>query len=212
MIRILLSQENSCALQYQLKSVIYLFFIGSCSCTEPYFVSELLYCPPETLEGKKQISLHVLTWDTVQYGTKDVEKVDAENPETKRKTTFSEEKIESIVKKMASWLNGQSIVLDIDLDFFSTTNPFVDLYCKEQLDTLSELYHYVECESPEKSVLKRSEQLSFLKSAMETVYVELDGKGCSSSALSKDMETDARLVYARFDYHLLQIAWPNNVF
>ena len=108
------------------------------------------------------------------------------------KTAFADDKIEDLVNKLDLWLTGQPVILDIDLDYFSTTNPFVDLYGKEQLDILADLYHYENCESPEKSSFKRSQQLQYLRETLAAVWAEINSKGSSSSSRRDNLTSDER--------------------
>ena len=155
-------------------------------------MSELLYCPEEHLENKKQVALHVLTWDAVKYTCDSDVQISEDDFKPQSKTAFADDKIEDLVNKLDVWLTGQSVILDIDLDYFSTTNPFVDLYGKEQLDILAELYHYENCESPEKSSFKRSQQLQYLRETLAAVWAEMNSKGSSSSARRDNLTSDER--------------------
>ncbi len=79
-----------------------------------------------------------------------------------------------------------SFILDIDLDFFSTTNPFRDMYSGRQYSILKQLYH---CKIPEEInettlnefISKRERQLSQLKAIFDSVQ-----KGKDLSEIFRD--------------------------
>ncbi|XKL68002.1 hypothetical protein PGB90_003493 [Kerria lacca] len=105
----------------------YKFFIGAdtvsneikVTCTENYFLSDAVFTTESKLKNKKAITLFVLTMDNT-------------------KTNMMDENILNI-------LNDKEIfVLDIDLDFFSTRNPFKDMYKNAGLyEKLQNLYKFV---------------------------------------------------------------------
>lgn len=51
-------------------------------------------------------------------------------------------KVQNMVHSIVKELDGQSYILDIDLDFFSTMNPFRELYGAKQYAILQELYKF----------------------------------------------------------------------
>lgn len=66
---------------------------------------------------------------------------------------------------------GRAVILDIDLDFFSTQNPFKLEYTFDQYNILKELYQFEAPKSNDKEELRllqerRAEQLSDLKNAI----------------------------------------------
>lgn len=113
-----------------------------CSCSETYFVSELLYCNPERLTNQQKAVLIVITFTNT----------------------------EETVNKLSELLSSRSVILDIDLDYFSTTNPFLELYSSEQLRLLAELYFFKEQTTPEKSAAERSQQLKHLYETMKNIH------------------------------------------
>ncbi|CAL1294330.1 unnamed protein product [Larinioides sclopetarius] len=81
-------------------------------------------------------------------------------------------------------------VLDIDLDFFSTRNPFYSIFNEKQFDILRKLYHYEHPTELTDEILrqvtaKRREQLSELKSIFNNVR---DGMDPSASPLLSEVE------------------------
>uniref|UniRef100_A0A8D8R2L1 UPF0489 protein C5orf22 homolog n=1 Tax=Cacopsylla melanoneura TaxID=428564 RepID=A0A8D8R2L1_9HEMI len=113
--------------------------------TNSYFVSEVLYAPLEELTNVKQVTLIVVTFKTQNMNE-------------------SFDKMRQLLS-----LENDSYVLDIDLDYFSTRNPFQELYKLANLyERLQTIY---KCETPSTSnteelskfVATRSEQLNNLK-------------------------------------------------
>ena len=70
-------------------------------------------------------------------------------------TTTTLSVIEEAGKVIETYCKGQPYVLDIDLDFFSTMNPFKEMYGEKQYKILQELYRF---QLPDSS----SQQVSFI--------------------------------------------------
>ncbi|XP_067648258.1 UPF0489 protein C5orf22 homolog [Eurosta solidaginis] len=91
----------------------------SVDCPLDYFISEGNYCDTKELQQTRDMELHVINVDTT--------------------TKTAPIKTEEFIKEA----DGQNFVLDIDLDFFSTTNPFLEIYkdanCYEQL---TDIFHF----------------------------------------------------------------------
>lgn len=106
------------------------FFVGAhvdsgllkLSCTEPYFTNERLYARAQDLQLKKHVYYDVLTL---------TEALD---------TTLSLSK--KTFKKLSRDLKPLPFVLDIDLDFFSTQNPFLEVYSEKQRAMMREIYNF----------------------------------------------------------------------
>ncbi|XP_041376011.1 UPF0489 protein C5orf22 homolog [Gigantopelta aegis] len=114
---------------------------------------------------------------------------------------------------ISEMLQGKRYILDIDLDFFSTKNPFQELYTTEQLRLLSELYRYSKpedssSEAIQRFVERREKQLETLKNAFATLSKDinaevsnLDGKSVSlvkeliSNLVSSSSDVDFDLVH-----------------
>ncbi|XP_026666876.1 UPF0489 protein C5orf22 homolog [Ceratina calcarata] len=123
------------------------------TCPEPYFVSEGLYATPEELENTREVTLHVMTIGGF-----------IEDPMKKDDFTA----VSSALRQYLPERNTPYI-LDVDLDFFSTKNPFKTLYDRVNLyDKLAPLYAYNRPDSTDPEILKeatvvRNEQLNELE-------------------------------------------------
>jgi hypothetical protein len=143
----------------------YKFFIGDekctneirVTCTENYFLSDALFAPESELNNKKEVVLIVRTI-----------RADAEDEKTS---------LHSIGKMLQEILQCRKVfILDIDLDFFSTRNPFGTMYQNCNLyDQLKKLYKFVEpsnrnsTNSIQESVQRRRDQLNELSSLFKYV-------------------------------------------
>ncbi|OXU31149.1 hypothetical protein TSAR_015978, partial [Trichomalopsis sarcophagae] len=137
------------------------------TCPEPYFVSEALYCLPEELENTREVTLRVIT--VGKFVTDPTESDD----------------FGSIASILRQYLpeKDMAYVLDIDLDFFSTKNPFRTLYERANLyEKLAQLYTFNRPSSSDPEILKevsaaRDEQLTELEGLFSILQQErrLDG-------------------------------------
>eukprot|EP00088_Acartia_fossae_P041336 TRINITY_DN4324_c0_g1_i10.p1 TRINITY_DN4324_c0_g1~~TRINITY_DN4324_c0_g1_i10.p1 ORF type:complete len:378 (-),score=75.45 TRINITY_DN4324_c0_g1_i10:230-1363(-) len=114
----------------QIKPGVYNFTIGcdkkngslGVSCLESYYISEGLYKPQTKLDREREIRLIVLRLD------ENIQHLDLKDCIQNVKDQIDE---------------VEHFILDIDLDFYSTLNPFVDLYKDANLYAqLKELYTY----------------------------------------------------------------------
>jgi len=117
-------------------------YIYRCSCGDPYFISELLFCPATELENVKSVKLYVCT-------------VIEDSSQT-----------DSLIESLNSIIKNDKLVLDIDLDYFSTQNPFQEMYSTQQLRDFAQLYAFKDQSSPVASSEYRQSQLEFLQQAL----------------------------------------------
>ncbi|XP_043685774.1 UPF0489 protein C5orf22 homolog isoform X3 [Vespula pensylvanica] len=130
------------------------------TCTEPYFISEGLYAPLEDLDNTREITLHTMTIGLF-----------IEDPG--KKDDFM-----SISSALRHYLPEKDTpyILDIDLDFFSTRNPFKLLYDDINLyDKLAPIYSFQRPDTNDPELLKeistlRIEQLDELENIFD--YLE----------------------------------------
>jgi len=107
----------------------YEFFIGvergtnriAVSCLETYYISEGLFVPQENLDNKRKVRLVVV----------------------KLEDNSSADMKEQMLKVQEQIAEVDHFILDIDLDFYSTLNPFVTLYSQAGLyEKLRKLYSF----------------------------------------------------------------------
>ncbi|CAK8673278.1 UPF0489 protein C5orf22-like [Clavelina lepadiformis] len=143
----------------QIQDGSYSFYVGKSgssdtlkvSSTEPYYLSDGVFESEDSLQDKKCLTLHILTIDTKNQG--------------------------SVVESLQLLLESQNYVLDIDIDFFSTQNPFLEMFSEEDTKTLTDLYHFTPPESNQLTALQdcqkqRNEQLHTLRSWIDAIKEE----------------------------------------
>lgn len=125
-------------------------------CNESYFVSEWLFCPASEMKNTKEVVLKVMTLGKAINNELD----DLNSVKVDLRESLQEE---------------AHYILDIDLDFFSTNNPFELLYSKAFLyEKLKTLYRYEPPKSLSEediiaSTQKRKEQMEFLRSMFQNL-------------------------------------------
>ncbi|XP_018049868.1 PREDICTED: UPF0489 protein C5orf22 homolog [Atta colombica] len=145
------------------------------TCPEPYFLSEGLYATPEELENTREITLHVIT-------------IGAFIEDSTKKDDFT-----AISSALRQYLPEKDTpyILDVDLDFFSTKNPFKNLHERVNLyDKLAPLFTYKRTESNDPEVLKesmieRNEQLSELENLFSYLEEHRSLKGYNALKTSR---------------------------
>lgn len=132
-----------------------IIFLIRVTCCDDYFVEELLYAPLDQLENTKELELKIVTLNsswTSSINTKDDNKTITDSEEIialKRQRLLDEEVelfkdldftldkmnpslikcVEPLVSLVSSLLiDNQPYILDVDMDFFSTKNPFKELF------------------------------------------------------------------------------------
>ncbi|XP_046328962.2 UPF0489 protein C5orf22 homolog [Haliotis rufescens] len=108
----------------------------------------------------------------------------------KNKCSELNKSLYSCLKELAERLDSKHFILDIDLDFYSTKNPFQGMYTSQQMALLKRLYRYSGPEEDsrqaiQRCVSQRQIQLSELKSAIMT--------------LSKDASADVDMEASRLE-------------
>ena len=165
----------------------------SVTCLESYYISEGLFAPREDLVDTKEVTLIVIKLD--------------ENDENMRGLRDQLMPVEEQIAEVGHF------ILDIDLDFFSTLNPFVSLYSEAGLyEKLKKLYsiaaipHNLETPAKIKLALKsnqdRVELLQKLQSIFEFLSIEenlnmYEGPGEELLGPVSDIVTSVRKHYPR---------------
>ncbi|XP_018027571.1 UPF0489 protein C5orf22 homolog [Hyalella azteca] len=167
----------------QIPNGVYHFKIGlesssghvKVSCPELYFISEMLYCDEEDLEEIRNVTLHVATLgDTMKNALlADIES----SAGTTRPNNDDDSGVASTVDLAEKIIreHNDRFILDIDLDFFSTLNPFLSTYKSVDLyQRLKSIYQFKlkEGETPNDSQARRKlqmEPLSQLFKALQDI-------------------------------------------
>ncbi|XP_066903984.1 UPF0489 protein C5orf22 homolog isoform X2 [Halyomorpha halys] len=197
---------------FQIADGSYTFFIGKeyssgeirLTSNLPYFVSECLYSPIDKMENTKEIKLEVLTLGMYL------------NEPSK------EDDLNGLMYRLKDRFPGcLSYVLDVDLDFFSTRNPFKALYKNANLyESLKTLYWFDTPKSDDSMVLeealrKRKEQIDDLQSLWTYVAEnKLDGAEPSSFRWPavKELAQKVKSFYTDIDWEIIHDAgctWDN---
>lgn len=127
------------------------------TCLQNYFVAEGIICDPKDLEETKEVNLYVL-----QLG---------ENPMNMANLNFLREVLVS-----------KSVILDIDLDFYSTRNPFLSLYNEINLyQSLKQIYTF----TPVPPELSGDERLAFALGSCAQRRELLESLDCLTTHLAQ---------------------------
>lgn len=129
-----------------------------------YFVSALNYAPYEKLINPRKVTLHVVTLE-----------------KSKESVAKCAQKLLGVAKH-----HGNNLLLDIDLDFFATMNPFIDMYSEAKMyDRLRIIYKYEDIEIKNKSFeeaeLKRKLQINNFKN----IFKVLEEMKCLEDRVNK---------------------------
>lgn len=151
------------------------------NCTENYFLSEGLYVHEDRLINKKRITLVIVTlgYSSLRKHQQSSQNISGASSSSSSGNIKDDDMTELCCTISRYVGKDQYFVLDIDLDFFCTKNPFLDLYKNADLyDQLKAIYKFEspldknDAESLESCVLKRRNQLRQLKSLFAHVQKE----------------------------------------
>ncbi|XP_018336382.1 UPF0489 protein C5orf22 homolog [Agrilus planipennis] len=135
-------------------------------CKEDYFVSECIFTEKENLKNERQFNLNVITMNKDQVDWNGIECI------------------------LNDSLKDKRFILDVDLDFFSTHNPFKNIYDKVNLYALLKKLYY--CDSIKTTtddvatlVSKRIKQMTQLESIFN--YLDANRKLPSPEGYDQDI-------------------------
>ncbi|XP_039296951.1 UPF0489 protein C5orf22 homolog [Nilaparvata lugens] len=196
----------------QLKTGCFRFKIGEdidtgdikVSCMEPYFFGDALYADEKNLKNSREIIVYVCVFG--RYLQED-------NP-----LVCSQELDEfKTVLELLS-ITNQPIILDVDLDFFSTRNPFKHLYPNADLyPKLKVIYKFdygFDRLKINEALVKRQTQLGVLKSAWKHLETNPDLTGFEPETsvydrelkLLEELSFEVRKCYTDIDWELVHDA------
>lgn len=172
------------------------------TCSEQYFLGSAMFAPMEELESTKEVQLVTLTYGNYL------------------KDAGAADDVETLSKHLRELIptddQGAYFVLDIDLDFFSTKNPFVDMFPRADLyKRLEPLYAYTSSsadttldEMVELS-RKREAQLEELGTIFKHVSIRGSIEGLPESPRVKSVKELMNSVHAAYplDEERLSLDW-----
>lgn len=130
-----------------------------CTSELPYFVGEMLYRKETELTNIRSFVYIVRTVGSVA--------------------------LDVLAKDLEPHVSA-SVILDIDLDYFSTTNPFISLYTKKQMECMEKLYKLDVLTSTEETVRRRSQQLQWLKDTLKISFDKANRNTLGEKTLDED--------------------------
>ncbi|ESO87912.1 hypothetical protein LOTGIDRAFT_219799 [Lottia gigantea] len=190
------------------------FKVGKCkktgtirtTCKENYFISELLYSREENLDDIKSVTLTILTLIPESWKNSD------QNNSSQNKTHYqATPQFDYLMKK----LKEKKFILDIDLDFYSTKNPFKDVYSKTQYELLKQLYtcspiQNISDQGVECFVKERKQQLDDIKKLLfsdaESFDSSIKQQNNKRAILVKELLEDLESTNKDYDKNLVHEA------
>ena len=124
-----------------------------------YYVSEMLYCSIDDMENVKFVDLYVIGVGHSKTG-----------PETEEALNNKLATVQELIIQ-----NNNQYVLDVDLDFFSTMNPFIEpLKSVIGYEKLQEIYHF-KINLEDKSTIYDNQNYRIqTMSALEKLFTDLE--------------------------------------
>ncbi|XP_078367298.1 UPF0489 protein C5orf22-like [Oculina patagonica] len=193
------------------------------TCCETYFIEELLYADEESLENCRDLEFIVCTLkpELIKQTDKSIGQdesvarainnesstnLDARKEDSKTVSNVKEQERcnvktnllsiseSSLLLDMISQENN--FILDIDMDFFSTQNPFKLLYTEEEFKSLTDIYRFEEPLSTSRKDLDRC--LRLRKAQVDKIeatytYLQEQSSGSNDAKLNDDTSPDCCL-------------------
>ncbi|GLH01502.1 Uncharacterized protein GBIM_07639 [Gryllus bimaculatus] len=197
---------------HQIPQGSYSFFVGrdrassdiKVTSTLPYFLSEALWASKEDLENAREVTLDVITFGACLS--------DASEAEVKKAEQVEAEALADILRRRASENGG--LVLDVDLDFFSTLNPFLSMLPAADLYTrLHAIYDFQlpAADAPEEEIRafqkRRSSQLEELEEIFRYMHKHRNLDGYPNPESPRIEQAEAALPHHRTPRaHALRLA------
>ncbi|XP_070574936.1 UPF0489 protein C5orf22 homolog isoform X2 [Ptychodera flava] len=165
------------------------------TCSEDYFLSDTLWAPEHDLEIDENNAVYNPKTVTFQAISLVPESLQDSNPQKAEDKTAANDELstsaDKIVKSDSEQFpsvdqvrkvledavgKGKAFLLDVDLDFFSTKNPFKDVYSQRQLGILEDLYRYdrpedTTCQCLEECTKKRCRQLEAIEKILQQLSI-----------------------------------------
>ncbi|BFZ19597.1 hypothetical protein BsWGS_22636 [Bradybaena similaris] len=179
---------------HQINTAEQTFSIGKCTATgklrlsskENYFLTEALFCPAQGLAESSDVKLTVVELLPDKWADLDAQNIFPDNicaAENNQGDNEEEESVKPLtrnqrqVTQLQDIVSNKPYVLDVDLDFFSTANPFKNMLRQDEEQALRRLYRYpTVIDFSDENIVAFTERRETQINQLENVFSHLETK------------------------------------